>query len=182
LSWNRLAFRAALALFGAAVLAGLAQSYRFEGTLPRVTLQYQWYLDELARRGREDDVAREWSMVSEIDAVNRSTALTNLGASYVRRGDLAKAGEILREALALDPGSADARVNLGSALAGEGRYDEAIEQLEQVLRERPNHRAARSNLAVIREFQGGSGAGRQGPSPRRRARQTPRRRPRTRPA
>jgi tetratricopeptide (TPR) repeat protein len=182
LGWNRLAFRVALALLGTAVAAGVLQSYGFEGRPPRVTLQYQWYLDALTQRGRNGDAAREWTMVSEIDAVNRTTALINLGAAYVRQGELAKAGEVLREALVLAPGSADARINLASALAGEGRYDEAIEQLEEVLRARPQHRMARANLAVIREFQGGSQAGQQGSSPRRPARRTPRRRSRRRPA
>jgi tetratricopeptide (TPR) repeat protein len=164
LDWNRILFAAALALLAGAVGVGIAQSFRFEGTPPRVTLQYQWYLDELARRGLEQKAQGEWLMVSRIDAVNRATALTNLGASYVRSGQTAKAAEVLRQALELSPRSLDARVNLGSALAGEGRYDEAIEQLELVLSERPNHPVASANLAVIREFRDAP-QGRPGPAP-----------------
>jgi len=154
-SGSRLAFLAALALLSVGVVTGITESFRFEGTPPRVTIQYQWYLDELARRGRHEDWAREWEMVARIDEEHRVTALTNLGGWYVGREELERAESLLEQALALEPQSVKARINLASALAGQGRYDEAVEQLDQVLRVRPNQPTVLSNLEVIRGFQAG---------------------------
>ena len=54
----------------------------------------------------------------------------------------------LEEYDALTPDDAQARNNLGSALASQGNYDEAIRQFQEAVRINPNHADARNNLAL----------------------------------
>ena len=64
-----------------------------------------------------------------------------------------------RLALELNPDHADAHANLGSALAQQGAYDEALRQFDEALRIDPRHAAAGANRqAVARAASTGAGA------------------------
>ena len=62
-----------------------------------------------------------------------------------------------RRAARLDPASASAASNLGSALRAQGRLDEAALQSERALRLKPDFPEAHLNLALIRARQGQGG-------------------------
>ena len=54
-----------------------------------------------------------------------------------------------RLALELNPDHADAHANLGSALAQQGAYDEALRQFDEALRIDPRHAAASANRQAV---------------------------------
>ena len=64
------------------------------------------------------------------------------------RGRTGEAIEQFRQAVALKPDFAVARVDLGNALAESGRLDAAIEQYRQALAIKPDYSAARQNLDI----------------------------------
>lgn len=64
-------------------------------------------------------------------------------------GRLAEAADEFRQAVAANPNSLQARVNLGSALAQMGASKEAIEQYQEALRINPAHAAAHYNLGFL---------------------------------
>jgi Ca-activated chloride channel family protein len=49
----------------------------------------------------------------------------------------------------LNPAHADAHANLGSALAEQGAYDEALRQFDEALRIDPRHAAASANRKAV---------------------------------
>lgn len=61
----------------------------------------------------------------------------------------AEAAEAFRKAVAANPKSIVARVNLGAALAQSGKSSEAIEQYREVLRLSPNNATAHDNLELL---------------------------------
>lgn len=81
----------------------------------------------LAQRGRAADgevlVARAAALRPHADI------LANLGTLRAGLGLTAAARSALEQALALDPGHAEARFNLGNLCGREGRWDEAVEHL-----------------------------------------------------
>ena len=54
--------------------------------------------------------------------------LNNLGLSLVRQGKFTEAEPFLRRAIVVKEGSVVAHANLGGALAGQGRTDEALRE------------------------------------------------------
>lgn len=69
-----------------------------------------------------------------------------LGVALGITGDTPAAEQALRESLRLDPRNLQALANLGTALAEQKRYDEAVDTLLQVLTLNPGHRPARIGL------------------------------------
>jgi len=59
------------------------------------------------------------------------------GVDRQQQGDLAGAAALYKESLKLDGTNIAARSNLGAALAGQGRYDEAIPEYQQALKSAP---------------------------------------------
>jgi tetratricopeptide (TPR) repeat protein len=74
--------------------------------------------------------------------------LLSSGIAAQQRGDYKTAIEDYRKVLALQPGLADARANLGAALAAAGQFDAAIEEDTRALAAAPNKTAVRMNLAL----------------------------------
>jgi tetratricopeptide (TPR) repeat protein len=72
-----------------------------------------------------------------------------LGQAYRRQGDLAKAAEELRHALAIKPDSYEARYNLGLVLARSGNLQEAQQQLETAVKLNPRAPGAHYELSLI---------------------------------
>src|SRR5215472_1870816 len=66
-----------------------------------------------------------------------SAALYRQGVDLQRAGDLAGAVEAYRKYLSVDPGNIAAHSNLGAALAGLGRYDEAIPEYDKAIASAP---------------------------------------------
>ena len=67
-----------------------------------------------------------------------------------QKGRFPDAIEAWRRALALDPGSAKARTNLGIALCGKtGQPDAALFELREAVRLKPTYPEARNNLGIV---------------------------------
>ena len=64
-------------------------------------------------------------------------SLYRQGVDRQQQGDLAGAARLYRQSLKLDAANIAARSNLGAALAGLGRYDEAIPEYQQALQAAP---------------------------------------------
>lgn len=82
---------------------------------------------------------------------NYSAAHTNLGVVYLRLGDEAAALAAYRAAIAADAANLEARYNLARRLAVRGELDAARQQLEEILRRRPDHPGGG---ALLRELGG----------------------------
>jgi tetratricopeptide (TPR) repeat protein len=70
------------------------------------------------------------------------------GIDAQQRGDANTAIEEYRKALAIRPEMADARANLGAALAATGQFDAAIEEYRRALLNAPDKTSVRMNLAL----------------------------------
>lgn len=75
-------------------------------------------------------------------------ALYDKAGKALDAGDAPLAIKLYQELLSKAPDSVDARVNLGVALAHEGRYDDAVEQYRHVLQRNPQNETALLNLAL----------------------------------
>jgi tetratricopeptide (TPR) repeat protein len=78
----------------------------------------------------------------------------NLGIALMRLGWRDEATASYREALRIDPASAQAHNNLGNALKAKGQLESAIISYREALRIDPEYAAAHSNLGVALETQG----------------------------
>jgi Flp pilus assembly protein TadD len=84
-------------------------------------------------------------------APKKSTYLVNLGYILFRQQRFADAELILVRALEVDPGSADAHNQFGLILAAQKRDQEASERFRKALELRPDHMAAKENLAAMED-------------------------------
>lgn len=66
-----------------------------------------------------------------------AASLYRQGVDRQQAGDLAGAADLYRQSLHLDASNIAARSNLGAALAGLGRYDEAIPEYQEALKSAP---------------------------------------------
>lgn len=80
-----------------------------------------------------------------------SSAFGPIAERFRRAGELEKAVNLCRDGLQRFPEQISARVTLGWALLELGKYDEAREELEQVLRRRPDNLAAIRALAELHD-------------------------------
>src|SRR4249920_2347757 len=80
-----------------------------------------------------------------------SSAFGPIAERFRRAGDLDRAVSLCREGLRKFPNHISARVTLGWALLEQGKYDDAREELEQVLRRRPDNLAAIRALAELHD-------------------------------
>ncbi len=65
-----------------------------------------------------------------------------------RRGGDSHRDRLVREIVAVDPANPEARLVEANTLAGSGRLAEAVDRLDAVLRDRPEHLLARYNRAI----------------------------------
>lgn len=77
-----------------------------------------------------------------------------LGLLNARNGQVDKAADFFREAVRLDPGSAQAHHHLGVALLDLGKSEEAIEALERAMSTDPAHLQVKAHLAVALKARG----------------------------
>jgi Flp pilus assembly protein TadD len=71
-----------------------------------------------------------------------------LASSYLRLGDGDKAVKELQTSVRLDPQSAMAQYNLGTALFVQGRHDAAVTRFEEAIRLKPSMASAYNSLGV----------------------------------
>ncbi|WP_136524498.1 tetratricopeptide repeat protein [Geomonas ferrireducens] len=82
-----------------------------------------------------------------------------LGIARQMEGDLPGAAAGYREALRLDPSLVKARYNLATVCKELGLFEEALEELREVVRRAPEHGDAHWNLAVLLLMRGDLAAG-----------------------
>ena len=77
--------------------------------------------------------------------------IDRLAYEHFNAGRFEKALEIYRHGIAVSPGDADVRANLGAVLAQLGRYSEAVDALEKALEINPRQETALANIKLVRE-------------------------------
>lgn len=82
-------------------------------------------------------------------APQQCDALHLLGVIAHQKGDDNGAVDLIRKALAINPGFAEAHNNLGDALQSLGNYDEAVSAYERALEIRPDFPEAHNNLGTV---------------------------------
>lgn len=73
--------------------------------------------------------------------------MNKLGRELINKGDFEQAANVLTEAVALDPGMAQAWNALGFAKMLLRRYDEALADFDRALKLDPNYANAQQNRA-----------------------------------
>ena len=107
----------------------------------------------LARLGREDEAAAEFSRAIGLDP-EYAEAHNNLATAWVHRGKPEEAVAEYRKALQALPTYAMARDNLGAVLAAQGKVAEAIEEYRKALVIDPGDAHAHNNLGAALAGQG----------------------------
>ena len=112
-----------------------------------------------------DAVENEWPSVLELQehshagmAAAYAAGASNLGLQLERRSDVAGAEAAYRRVLAIDPGHADAYLNLGALLCESHRCDEAVALYDEALKRKPHEALLHFNRAIALEDQGHSAA------------------------
>jgi Flp pilus assembly protein TadD len=77
--------------------------------------------------------------------------MNNLGVLYQQMGNTQAALELFREAVRMQPQGAQARANLGLALAADGKFEEAERELSEAIRLDPASAPAQSGLQMLRD-------------------------------
>ena len=107
----------------------------------------------LAEAGQRGDAKAEYERTLELQA-DYLPALTGLGALLAEDGELGRAEQTLRRAIAVDGRQNEARFNLAKVLLATGRPDEARTELERVVASPTAtpalKREARGRLAAVR--------------------------------
>lgn len=114
-------------------------------------LVYQQLLEQAAdwhRAQRLDDAEAVYRQVFEAQP-GYIDALHLLGVIYSQRGDHATAERLIRQALHINPRADTYQNNLGRALQGQGRLEEAADCYRRTLELNPEHVLACNNLGKI---------------------------------
>jgi tetratricopeptide (TPR) repeat protein len=122
----------------------LAMAYRGLGDAAKAQENLARHVVKGAEPGVVDPIVDEMS-----SRVVVSRVLLRRGQQYGRAGRFDLAEQSFRAAVASDPGSAEARANLGISLANVGKVQEAREQLIEAVRLDESNALARFSLAVV---------------------------------
>ncbi len=120
----------------------LGTALNANGAFPAAVAQYQ-AAERLAH-------AKPW----KCSARDAAAIATNLGSLFLKTGHLDDALAHYRQALKIDPMTADNHVNLAAVLKEQGRLDEAISQCKTALEIDPHNARAYNNLGAALEAQG----------------------------
>ena len=105
---------------------------------------------ELSQRYRTTGPALDDRWIAEVSQLNRGAAeLLRMAKTAEEQGRLAEAEELSRRALAADPKSVEAHVNLISLCGRGGKFVEAAEHYQQAVALNPNHAEAHYNYGVM---------------------------------
>jgi len=129
----------------------LAEQLSNTGQAQAAGLVYQQLLEQAAewhRAQRLDDAEAVYRQVFEAQPVYID-ALHLLGVIYSQRGDHATAERLIRQALRETPQSAIYQNNLGKALQGQGRLEEAADSYRRTVELNPEHVLAWNNLGKV---------------------------------
>jgi predicted CXXCH cytochrome family protein len=107
-----------------------------------------------AERRTSFDTALVEYVAAQNENADRPESPTNLGNSYLARGDVARAEELYRRAIHLDAGYVPAYVNLADLYRGAGRDGDAERVLREGLRAVANAPALRGALGLLLVRQG----------------------------
>jgi tetratricopeptide (TPR) repeat protein len=126
---------------------------------PRL-LQHELLIETFTRSGDlsgAQRAAQDTLAIVPDDAVAQQTLLhppvrdaafwINLSLDQYRQAQYQQSLQSAREALQLDPNSAEAYVNIGAGYGAMGQWDEAIRNERQALRLKPDLQLAKNNLA-----------------------------------
>jgi tetratricopeptide (TPR) repeat protein len=130
----------------------LATYRRAVAAAPEDTSVRLRYAEALEFLGRGDEAEAERRRAAELSARGGGPVelLAGQGRLAAGRGDLATAAERYAEALRAAPDRADVRFALATVLAQQGRHDEALGELAQVIEQAPQHAPARrSEIALL---------------------------------
>ena len=129
----------------AAAIIGVAQSLEPDNAEAYLVLGF-------LALGKDDRIAATaaFKKATELDA-NLGLAWHNLAAQYLHAKNYPQALQAAQRAVTLfpGPGLAGAQLNLGSALRGVRRFDEARAEYQRVLARDPNYADAYFNLGVL---------------------------------
>jgi Flp pilus assembly protein TadD len=108
--------------------------------------------DDVNRKKRTEDLAAYTKLLRD-DSKNplRHDAVAML---HFEGGQMREAIAHFRSSLALNPGSAPTRYNLGLALSAERRFEEAAEEFREAIRIDPAHAEAHNNLGAMFQVRG----------------------------
>ncbi len=125
---------------------------------PRHTLARYNLALVLKRTDRLSEAIDELKRTLQIEP--RPEAHFTLGVIYWHQGELDRAARALREAVALDPHSADAQYTLGAVLKARREFPEAVDSLRRAIALRPDLWGARHTLAQVYQLSGNDEAAR----------------------
>ncbi|HYP29873.1 MAG TPA: protein kinase [Blastocatellia bacterium] len=96
---------------------------------PNYATAHQWYAIFLSGRGRANEAIHYMKQALELDPLSLIIN-TSLGRIYYCARDYGGAVEQLHKTLEMEPNFAEARFHLGLSYEAQGRYDEAISELD----------------------------------------------------
>ena len=124
---RRWIFLATLVMLGGGLIAGLIASWRFNSRLPRIELDYGWYLQELQTRGDIDGFAHGMQVAIDIDdGLDPAAGEKLLGGAYASKKSYVEAIQHYKRAAEKNPTDAEALLLLGTTLLQQNRVREAI--------------------------------------------------------
>ena len=129
----------------------LAEQLSNAGQIQAADLVYQQLLEQAAewhRAKRLDDAEAVYRQVFEAQPTYID-ALHLIGVIYSQRGDHVTSERLIRQALRENPQAAIYQNNLGKALQGQGRLEEAADSYQRTLELNPSHVLACNNLGKI---------------------------------
>jgi Flp pilus assembly protein TadD len=146
---RRWIFLATLAMLVGGLLAGLVASWRFNSRLPRIELDYGWYLQELQARGDIESFAHGMQVAMDIDdGLDPVAGEKLLGGAYANKKSYVEAIQHYKRAAEKNPTDAEALLLLGTTLLQQNRIQEAIPYLTQARDLQPDNPAIRLNLGL----------------------------------
>lgn len=134
----------------------LAEQLGKAGQAQAAGLVYQQLLEQAANWHREkrlDDAEAVYRQVFEAQP-GYIDALHLLGVIYSQRGDHATSERLIRQALRENPQADTYQNNLGKALQGQGRLEEAADCYRRTLELNPEHVLACNNLGKVHAERG----------------------------
>ncbi len=87
-------------------------------------------------KGDEDKALSYYTKAAELQP--DAKVWSNMGMIFFNKGNMPEAQRVYEKAVALDPRFVDARRNLGSAYAMQGRYKDAINQFQEAIKYAPD--------------------------------------------
>lgn len=146
---RRLVFIPTVLLMVLGMIAGVVQSLRFESRLPRVALDYGWYLSELRSRGDIEGFVHGMQVALAIDdGIDDAGGEKLLAGAYSEERRYAEASEHYRRSAALNPQDAEVQLMLGTSLLQLNRTAEAIPHLTRARDLQPERPEIRLNLGL----------------------------------